>query len=145
MLFTVFIALQDIRLDMGPTTFLPGTHTLNAHTAFQDNDATNGESRKDKLISGNEAVLGMLPKGSCSIFDSRLLHAGTSNQSESDSRALFYFSFKKKTVGYPGNPASIRTELGAAQIPLSGLIDDLDSFSKGKGHPMIDDLASRLR
>jgi ectoine hydroxylase-related dioxygenase (phytanoyl-CoA dioxygenase family) len=144
-LFTVFIALQDIRLDMGPTTFLPGTHTLKAHTEFQDNDSTNGESRKDKLIRGNEAVLGILPKGSCSIFDSRLLHAGTSNKSESDSRALFYFSFKKKTVGYPGNPASIRTELGAAQIPLSGLIDDLDSFSKGKGHPMIDDLASRLR
>jgi Protein involved in biosynthesis of mitomycin antibiotics/polyketide fumonisin len=91
-LYTCFIALQDIHLDMGPTTWLPGTHTLEAHEEFMDDhvpkDCSN--SRKDILIRDRPAVLGTLTKGSCAIFDSRCLHCGTANQSE-QSRALFTF------------------------------------------------------
>ena len=145
-LYTCFIALQDIRLDMGPTTWLPGTHNAEAHEAFQDNTAPGGgESRKDELIRTTPSVLGLLPKGCCAIFDSRCLHCGTANKSEKDSRALFYFSFKDKKVGYPGNPASIRPEIGGAQVTMEDLEDDLASYSKGKGHPLIDRIGESLR
>ena len=146
-LYTCFIALQDVRLDMGPTTWLPGTHTAEAHEAFQDGNSSSegGESKKDELIRTAPSVLGLLPKGCCAIFDSRLLHCGTSNKSENDSRALFYFSFKGKKVGYPGNPASIRPEIERTQITMEDLEEDLASYSKGKGHPMIDQIGKSLR
>jgi len=147
-LYTCFIALQDVRQDMGPTVWLPGTHTAEAHEAFRDDNSPSegGESRKDELIRTTPSVLGLLPKGSCAIFDSRLLHCGTSNVSESDSRALLYFSFKDKKFGYPGNPASIRPEIEKAQITMEDLEEDLASFySKGKGHPMIDRIGKSLK
>lgn len=145
-LYTCFIALQDIRLDMGPTTWLPGTHTAEAHEDFADTatDPKSGESRKDALIRTKPAVLGTLSKGSCAIFDSRCLHCGTANKSL-DSRALFYFSFKSPQVGYPGNPPSIRAELGSAMVTLKALEEDLDIRSKENKQPLIDQLAATMR
>jgi ectoine hydroxylase-related dioxygenase (phytanoyl-CoA dioxygenase family) len=111
-LYTCFIALQDIDLDMGPTTWIPNTHNVNAHEKFQNTtvDSSRGESPKDTLLRTQPAVLGLLPKGSCAMFDSRLIHCGGSNTSNT-SRALFYCSFKSPKIGYPGNPGSIRREL----------------------------------
>lgn len=145
-LYTCFIALQDISLDMGPTTWLPGTHTNDAHQAFMDSEVAKdgaSESRKDALIKNHPAVLGTLKKGSCAIFDSRCLHCGTANRSE-QSRALFYFSFKSPKVGHPGNPGSIRKSLGAAQVTLKALQDDLEMRSDGKGQPLIDYLSGLM-
>lgn len=137
-LYTCFIALQDVRLDMGPTTWYPGTHTQAAHDAFK-NDAT-----KDDLLKTRPAVLGTLKKGSCAIFDSRCLHCGTANKSM-DSRSLFYFSFKNPDIGYPGNPASIRKEIGGANVLLKDLEGDLESWSEGKGQPLMEGLEKLLR
>ena len=146
-LYTCFIALQDVSLDMGPTTWLPRTHCKEAHEQFQDTFASEGaESRKDALIRKQPAVLGTLPKGCCGIFDSRLLHCGTANRSvDGTSRALFYFSFKNPEVGYPGNPASIRAELGNANVSLGDLVKDLQMFSKGKRTELVDRLGSLMR
>ena len=139
-LYTCFIALQDVTLDMGPTTWLPRTHTKEMHGAFQD------PYHKDELMKTQPAVLGLLPKGSCGIFDSRLLHCGMANKSiKGESRALFYFSFKNPEVGYTGNPASIRLELGKENVPLGKLLDDLEGFEKGKGTPLIDELGRKMR
>lgn len=129
-LYTCFIALQDITLDMGPTVWLPKTHTAEMHTAFFDeniNEATQ-ESPKDTLLRQSPSVLGTLSKGSCAIFDSRCLHCGTANQS-SQSRSLFYFSFKNPKVGYPGNPASIRPE-NVGKFTLESLTKELELYRK---------------
>jgi len=139
-LYTCFIALQDVTMDMGPTTWFPRTHTKEAHGAFKDTN------EKDELIKSQPAVLGLLPKGSCGIFDSRLFHCGTANRSnEEKSRALFYFSFKNPEVGYTGNPASIRLELGTENVALGELVSDLELFEKGKGSPLIDELGRKMR
>lgn len=145
-LYTCFIALEDVTLDMGPMVWMPKTHTAEAHAAFKGTTAfdDSGDSMKDALIKKQPAVLGLLNKGSCAIFDSRCLHCGSSNRSDVD-RALFYFSFKNPEVGYPGNPASIRPELGAANVSLGALVEDLESYSRGKGNPLIDRLASSMR
>jgi ectoine hydroxylase-related dioxygenase (phytanoyl-CoA dioxygenase family) len=129
-LYTCFIALQDIDPTMGPTTWLPNTHTLSAHELFQDDyvSPSTGESQKDKLLRTTPSVLGVLPKGSCAIFDSRLLHCGGANTSDR-SRALFYFSFKNSKIGYPGNPGSIRPELGS-KYTITTLEKDLKAMKK---------------
>ena len=119
-LYTCFVALQDITPDMGPTTWLPRTHKPEVHAQFQqdqvlDDDSAEGVSSlspKDALLTSlvDDAQLGCLPKGSCALFDSRVLHCGGSNQSLSSSRALFYFSFQRPKIVYVGNPGSIRNE-----------------------------------
>lgn len=128
-LYTCFIALQDIDMTMGPTTWLPKTHTLQAHELFKDDFApSTGESSKDRLLRTTPSVLGVLPKGSCAIFDSRLLHCGGANTSDR-SRALFYFSFKNSKIGYPGNPGSIRPDLGS-KYTITTLEKELKAMKK---------------
>jgi len=130
-LYTCFMALQDITIDMGPTTWIPKTHTVAAHSDFQDNSSENdAESKKDRLLRTQPSVLGLLPKGSCGIFDSRLLHCGGANESDT-SRALFYVSFKNPKIGYPGNPGSIRKNY-ISQFTLSALDKELTKYKKGK-------------
>ena len=148
---TCFVSLQDITVDMGPTVWLPKTHNKVSHDMFTNSmmgsGSKDGESSpKDILISTHPGpVMGLLPKGSCVIFDSRILHCGSANRSMA-SRALFYFSFKDSSVGYAGNPQSIRMELGKAKVTLGELIDDLTTFDMGKGSsPLIDKLGSQIR
>ena len=59
---TCFIALQDITVDMGPTVFLPRTHTTASHDQFKHD--------KENLLRITPHVMAVLPKGSCAIFDS---------------------------------------------------------------------------
>jgi ectoine hydroxylase-related dioxygenase (phytanoyl-CoA dioxygenase family) len=134
-LYTCFVALQDIDENMGPTVWLPRTHTKEMHAQFQDespllppNDVENNadnnaddemmmirpKTRKDLLLQQQPAVLGTLPQGCCGIFDSRLLHCGGANTAPSGtSRALFYCTFRNPRVDHfrVGNPGSIRRDL----------------------------------
>lgn len=130
-LYTCFVALQDITPDMGPTTWLPGTHTQEMHQRFQDESSMGSDQKspKDSLLSTQPSVLGTLPKGACAIFDSRLLHCGGANGSET-SRALLYCSFQNPKVT-PGNPGSIRSNL-IGKWTLETLRDELDLYRKGK-------------
>eukprot|EP00559_Dactyliosolen_fragilissimus_P002578 CAMPEP_0184865830 /NCGR_PEP_ID=MMETSP0580-20130426/19250_1 /TAXON_ID=1118495 /ORGANISM="Dactyliosolen fragilissimus" /LENGTH=415 /DNA_ID=CAMNT_0027365169 /DNA_START=235 /DNA_END=1482 /DNA_ORIENTATION=+ len=145
-LYTCFVALQDVKMNMGPTVWIPNTHNVKSHKIFNDKeeDPVTHQSPKDHLLSTSPSVLGLLPKGSCAIFDSRLLHCGTANTSENDTRALFYFSIKHPKVSYPGNPASIRPALGG-KMKLSMLDKELKLFEKGKACPTLDALAATLR
>ena len=132
-LFTCFIALQDISLDMGPTTWMPETHNSpELHEQFQDETILDGEefSPKDKLITSRQSVLGVLKKGSCAIFDSRLLHAGGANTSDT-SRALLYFTFQNPAITNVGNPGSIRQYL-IGKWTLQRLQKELTKYQKGK-------------
>lgn len=138
-MLTCFVALQDIDLSMGPTVWLPRTHTATAHEQFHDETVgpDGAESPKDTLLRSQKAVLGTLSKGSCAIYDSRVLHCGSANKSRS-SRALFYFSFRNPKVAYPGNPASIRDKIGQVEVTISSLADALKSFvAKGELSPLL--------
>jgi len=85
-LYTFFIALQDISDDMGHTTFLPQTHTEQAHLLWNS-----GPRQKEIFITTCKAEISSLKKGDVAIFDSRLLHAGGANTSN-HRRVLFYFT-----------------------------------------------------
>jgi len=83
-LMTAFIALQDIDEEMGPTTFLPGTHNAHSHAAML--------SSKDELLSAGPVRLGAMPAGASTLYDPRVLHAGGANGSPRG-RWLFYATF----------------------------------------------------
>lgn len=135
-LITCFIALQDVDVSMGPTVYLPRTHTAKAHAAFQDESISpdQTESPKDQLLRASKPLLGTLTKGSCAVYDSRVLHCGSANRSRANtSRAIFYFSFRNPAVAYPGNPASIRSDLAAARLTLQDLTHAVVMAHESKG------------
>lgn len=81
---------------MGPTRFLLGTHAEAAtHEAFEDR-------QEDFLADGDfEAACGLLKQGEATVYDGRLLHAGSANvcavtdEDESRVRILFYVTAKR--------------------------------------------------
>jgi ectoine hydroxylase-related dioxygenase (phytanoyl-CoA dioxygenase family) len=143
-LCTCFIALQDITPEMGPTVWLPQTHTRAIHAQFMDETIAEHqtESPKDALLRSRPAVVGTLPRGCCAIYDSRVLHCGTANRSNT-SRALFYISFKRPNISYTGNPPSIRPEL-QGKLSLGQLQQQLESWFQGKGCPELDAIAKTM-
>ena len=70
-LYASFIALQDVDEQMGPTLFLPGTHTKAAHAAFYGGDLiaareTNGVRTApvaEAFLRSRPVALGLLNKG----------------------------------------------------------------------------------
>jgi len=84
-----FVALQDIDEQMGPTTFLPGTHS-----SVQAHNALVSPTKKAKLLRTGPVRSGTMPAGSCTLHDAGLLHAGGGNSS-SRNRWLFQMSFAR--------------------------------------------------
>lgn len=138
-LVTSFIALQAVSASMGPTTFLPGSHTAAVHTAF--NAAGNA---RDALLQTRPCVVALLDAGDASCFDSRTLHCGGANANADQggaTRALFYFSFRNAHAAQRvGNVGSLRNDvkpltLGALRAKLATL---RDSDSDGSTDPFDD-------
>ena len=82
-LLTCFIALQDIDIAMGPTVYLPRTHTAVAHAAFAQEQVPSGVdtvgnqqlSPKDELLRDTPSVVGTLKKGYVQFASLELFHA----------------------------------------------------------------------
>ena len=85
--YTAFVALQDIDASMGPTLLLPGTHNEIAHRLF-DHPAT-----KDDFVSECDVKLATMKQGDAVIMDSRCIHAGGANSSNTR-RILFYVTVR---------------------------------------------------
>ena len=108
-LYTVFIALQDITLPMGPTVFLPKTNTEICHKDFKQstNDyLKDGSKENDIFLTSREWRSSCLKKGDVQILDSRCLHAATANVSD-QRRALLYFTLRNPKClefGLEGTP-----------------------------------------
>ena len=107
-LYTSFVALQQVRREMGPTRFVRGTHSSEAsHRAF-DNGMADGTFLDEY---GDRAACGLLDAGEATLYDGRLLHGGSANVCRSttgdaasggscgatnpDVRVLFYVTFRR--------------------------------------------------
>jgi ectoine hydroxylase-related dioxygenase (phytanoyl-CoA dioxygenase family) len=77
-----------VDLDMGPTTFLPGTATFECHESFTGNMA-----ERDELLGKHEYRRSVLKKGDAAVMDSRTLHFGGPNVSDKR-RVLIYFTIR---------------------------------------------------
>jgi len=144
-LLTCFIALQDIDPSMGPTVFMPKTHNIRSHNVFFEtgrddastrDDDSNNHSPKNEILKSSKSIIGApLPKGSCIIFDPRVLHcAGTNNCSDSQkTRALFYMTFKNPKVDSPGCPSTSGYGISNADLTMNDLVSDLLWMERGRG------------
>ena len=111
-LYTVFIALQDIKHSMGPTIFLPRTNTAGAHAQY------NNVSQRDAFLGSSPSVAALLNSGDCSLFDSRTMHCGGANEeSDGATRVLLYMSFRNPRATEPiGNVGSIMPNIDKMTI-----------------------------
>lgn len=89
-MYTFFIAMQDLDDEMGQTIFCPKTHTPEIHLLWNSN-----QRQKEMLLGTRDVVQSGLKKGDVSIFDSRILHCGSANNSNKR-RVLFYFTLSKQ-------------------------------------------------
>ena len=103
-LLTCFVALQDISVSMGPTTFLPRTHTAAAHAEFDDH-----VNQRDSMLENRPNVVALLKAGEAALFDSRTMHCGGANEIlDGSSRVVLYVSFRNPSATEAiGNVGSI--------------------------------------
>ena len=87
-------ALQPVDESMGPTKFVPQSHTAAAHEAF------NSAETKLAMLLRRPTWRGVLDTGEATLFDSRLIHCGGANESPRR-RVLFYISFRAKEASAP--------------------------------------------
>ena len=59
--------------------------------------------------------LGVMRRGDAVVFDSRILHCGSANESEAR-RAMFYFSFSRRDISHNG---TLDAELQRRELRLS--------------------------
>mmetsp|Transcript_24511 Transcript_24511/g.36417 ORF Transcript_24511/g.36417 Transcript_24511/m.36417 type:complete len:407 (-) Transcript_24511:39-1259(-) len=124
-LYVIFLALQDVTENMGPTSFLLRTHTSKANVVFNSGDA----DEKEQLLLKSDCRLSTLKKGDAVLFDARLLHCGNAN--DEATRVLFNFSFRnpevKGSLGYKG---SIRPGYEGA-MSLGDMTNALNAYHVG--------------
>ena len=128
-LYVVFLALQDVTEDMGPTSFLLRTHTSKASAIFSGTD----QEEKERQLVDSNCQLSTLKKGDAVVFDARLLHCGNANTESV--RVLFNFSFRnpkvKDDLGYKG---SIRPGYEGA-LSLLDVGNALKAYGQGDENP----------
>ena len=85
-------------------------------------------------MKSSKSIVGApIPKGSCIIFDPRVLHCAGANQcSDPDkTRALFYMTFKNPKVDSPGCPSTSGYGIANAELTMDQLVSDLLWMEKG--------------
>jgi ectoine hydroxylase-related dioxygenase (phytanoyl-CoA dioxygenase family) len=98
LVFTAFVALQDVSASMGPTLFLRETHTQEAHVAHAAGVA-GPEGINRAFLAAADARAALLRCGEAVVYDRRLLHAGGRNTSaDGEARVLFYVTFARVDV-----------------------------------------------
>jgi ectoine hydroxylase-related dioxygenase (phytanoyl-CoA dioxygenase family) len=140
-ILTCFIALQDIDASMGPTVFMPKTHSIDAHNRFfetgrdEASTKTDTYSPKNEILKSSPSIMGApLPKGSCILFDPRVLHCAGANvcRDTQKTRALFYLSFKNPKVDDPGCPSTSGYGISTAELTMDQLVTDLLHERRGE-------------
>ena len=97
LLLTAFVALQPVTREMGPTRFLPRTHSTPAPAAtVRAADATQLPGPPNARAPPSRVAL--LDCGDAALYDGRLLHCGGANRSDRR-RLLFYLTFRSADAG----------------------------------------------
>ena len=141
---TAFCALQDIDATMGPTVYLPATHTAEAHADFfcydnfdllfsstseedeeEDDDEEEREARMEELLESWSAWRSELRTGDVSLYDGRCLHAGEANNSPRQ-RVLFYCSFIRADHVIAATRGTLLDDLRASKLKLADWREWLD-------------------
>jgi ectoine hydroxylase-related dioxygenase (phytanoyl-CoA dioxygenase family) len=90
-LLTVFCALQDVVVGMGPTVFLSASHSAKVHDSLTS-------PSKDAMLAAAEYRQASLKAGDVAVMDARTLHFGSANTSDTR-RTLLYFTIRNPAHG----------------------------------------------
>ena len=104
-LYTIFVALQDIKASMGPTQVVPGSHTEEQHRG-----CTQGAGGDASTVRDLDSFLMTCGAGDGFVMDSRLYHCGGANLSDQRRRVLCV-SFAVPYCEPPGSTYSLLWEL----------------------------------
>eukprot|EP00980_Cylindrotheca_fusiformis_P020488 scaffold7542_cov113-Cylindrotheca_fusiformis.AAC.4 len=131
-LYVIFLALQDVTEEMGPTSFLLKSHTEKAINVFESGDM---EAKDDQLRKA-DCRLATISAGDAVLFDARILHCGGGNDSDAGAtRVMLNFSFRNPKVqgdlGYKGS--MMPGYVGA--MTLGDVTDALDMYKAGDADP----------
>ena len=125
-LYSIFVALQDVSIDMGPTVFLPGSISSMDQKEWSDSRT---ESRDD-FLRKKTPYFATLQAGDCIMYDPRVLHCGSANDEVLGSRRLiFNLGFRNpKFSGLFGYEGSLRPEY-SERIKFGDIVDCLEGYS----------------
>ena len=137
LLHTVFVALQDVSREHGPTRFVPGTHSDSvAYGRFEARGDVTGLSLGDVAASPPLSYTSLLRRGEASLYDGRILHCGSANtakaSSESDGlRVMFYMTFRHASQPQTASNPAARSLLTRydGRVSLGMLRDTAHGFS----------------
>jgi len=125
-LLAIFVALQDVTADMGPTVFLPRTNTE------RDTSQWKTASTYDAYLQSKVPHFALLKRGDLIIYDPRTLHCGAANLPDTgSSRSLFNVGFRNpKVKGDFGYQGSLRATYKGA-ITFGRLTNSLRGYKSG--------------
>eukprot|EP00310_Coccolithus_braarudii_P001358 CAMPEP_0183359104 /NCGR_PEP_ID=MMETSP0164_2-20130417/51216_1 /TAXON_ID=221442 /ORGANISM="Coccolithus pelagicus ssp braarudi, Strain PLY182g" /LENGTH=405 /DNA_ID=CAMNT_0025533147 /DNA_START=141 /DNA_END=1358 /DNA_ORIENTATION=+ len=137
-LYAAFLALQDVTVEMGPTLYLPGTHTKEQHTIFyggnlavgRDPVGTRTNPVNEEYLASRPVKFGLLKKGDVALYNQQVLHCGSANESEDRVRRQFYISVRNPAVKGINARASIRPAY-LNQLSLGEVRDELKALAVG--------------
>ena len=130
-LYSIFCALQDVTLAMGPTMFLKGTNTQEGHRQWRQ------KSTFDDYLTDSKPFVALLKAGDLIVYDPRILHCGCENQPDSGNiRAMFNVGFRKPKFGSGdfGYKGSLRTGY-TDKITFGDIIQCLSGYQQQKVGP----------
>lgn len=111
-LYSVFIALQDVTPEMGPTCFIPGTHSAESHAAFPAGPLSDSARA---LLRASRPFDAPLRKGDAALYDARTFHGGGRNDPDAGARrGLLTLTFMRGPVP----PAPQRRNTGGAAFSI---------------------------
>ena len=113
--FNVFIPLDDVTDELGPTEFLPGTNLseraeevneeLMKWAMIESKWSAAGDHKasmrmvlgteEDEWMSRNKVVAPLLRRGDAMMYDYRTCHRGTENLSQSETRTMLYLMYAR--------------------------------------------------
>ena len=113
LLYTCFVALQPVTRALGPTRWLPTTHSDSAvHGAVNAHGDVTVLSDANGGAAPPLSYVGLLDTGDASLYDGRILHCGGTNSADGPDdgdglRVLFYMTFRRPNVpNAESNPAA---------------------------------------
>ena len=106
---TAFIALQDVKGDMGGTLVVPGTANRAGHESMATIVA-DGSGRRERRLLCERGRRFEGDAGSCLLMDSRCLHCGGANTSGGGRRRMLYVTFQVPHSQPAGGTMSILPE-----------------------------------
>ncbi|KAJ9456130.1 hypothetical protein DIPPA_18288 [Diplonema papillatum] len=116
-LYSFFVAIDNITSDMGPTVLVPSSHREEQRNQCLQELRKSKQGYCDKWIDGQPRLGATLRPGDAIVFNSLLQHCASMNSSNKR-RRIFYFSLSSPGRIPPGSTHTLNPAYKAAKLRL---------------------------